>query len=82
MMGRVRWWAMYFTSCAVGYLLAAVMLLLGFRHARSPFELARTTARSHAADAEFKDGPYLAPVTLLASLVVLAVGAMLVWRLS
>lgn len=75
---------MYLTSVSVGYALAVVTLALGFRYARSPFELARTTARSHAADAESKVGPYLAPVTFLA-LILLAgtvVGALLVRRFS
>lgn len=75
---------MYVTSCSVGYMLAAAMLALGFRYKRSPFELARTTARSHAADAECKVGPYLAPVTLIACvlLAVTVAGALLIRWLS
>ena len=74
---------MYLTSVSIGYVLAAVMLALGFRYRRSPFELARLTARSHAADAAAKVGPYLAPVTLAAAaLFVLAAGALLGWLLS
>jgi len=70
---------MYVTSVSVGYVLAAVMLALGFRYRRSPFELARLTARSHAADAAAKVGPYLAPVTFVAGLIGMVVfGALLI----
>jgi hypothetical protein len=68
---------MYLTSVSIGYVLAVVMLAIGFRYRRSPFELARLTARSQAADAAAKVGPYLAPVTfvgILLATAMLAVG--------
>jgi hypothetical protein len=75
---------MYLTSVSIGYTLAAAMLALGFRYTRSPFELARITARSHAADAAYKVGPYLAPVTVVALLLLAATvaGALLIRWLS
>jgi len=66
MMAKLRYRAMYVTSTGVGYLLAGVMLMLGARFREDVRAIVRETAREHAAAAERKEGPYLAPVTMLA----------------
>ena len=78
-MPRVRWWSMYLTSCAVGYLLAGVLWTLGQRwHEPVRVQITRT-ARGHAEDAEHRVGPYLAPVTFAVFLILAAVfGALLI----
>lgn len=67
---RLRFYAMYATSTAVGFILWGTMVLVGGGRVHGARELIRYTARHHAIDAARKRGPYLAPVTLLACLLV------------
>lgn len=71
MMARVRWRSMYLLSCAVGYAMAGALWLLGQRWSESVTVMVTQVARGHAEDAEHQIGPYLAPVTALAFLVML-----------
>lgn len=81
MMARLRYRAMYLTSCAIGYTLAGALLLCGQRFRSPVAELVRGQARRHAVDAARKRGPYLAPITFVASLTVIeTLIAWLVWR--
>lgn len=70
---ELRYWSMYATSTACGYLAAAIMAVTGQRWKRSPVLMIRVTAIEHAEAAARKQGPYLAPVTLALALVLIVV---------
>lgn len=77
MMARLRYRSMYATSFACGYAAAALLWLCGQRWTVPAGTLIRTQARSHAEAAEHMDGPYLAPITLVAILIAGTVGGAL-----
>lgn len=80
---KFRWWSMYLLSCTLGYALGGVLLLFGQRFRRPVGALVRETAIQHANEAAVKQGPYLAPVAFVASLVAMTVlGVVLIRTLS
>ncbi len=80
MMARLRYRAMYVTSSAAGYLLAAVMILFGARWRVPVRSLIRATAREHAEAAARKEGPYYAPVTFAIAVVIGTLGGVVLVR--
>jgi hypothetical protein len=77
---HLRYWAMYAMSTAVGFMLWGAMALVGGGKVHGARELIRHTARQHAIDAARKRGPYLAPVTLVASLIIMTVSGIVLIR--
>lgn len=77
-MARIRWWAMYLTSCAIGYAIGGVQLAAGARFSKPLRELVDPVARGHAEDAANKIGSYLAPFTFLIPFAAIAALALIV----
>lgn len=67
-MSRVRWWAMYLLSSAVGYSTAGLLMALGWRWTKPVSQLVRGQATEHADAAREMTGPYMAPVMFVAAL--------------
>lgn len=72
---RLRFRSMYALSYAIGWLVALTIAALDYgRLPRRASLLIRCVARAHAVDAARKRGPYLAPISVLA-IVLLALAA-------
>lgn len=78
MTARIRWWAMFLTSCAIGYVIGGVQLAAGARFSKPLRELVEPVARGHAEDAANKIGPYMAPFTFLLPFAAIGALALLV----
>lgn len=75
-MTRVLWWAMYLLSAGIGYALGLGSMLLGYRYTKPLRELVVPQARQHADEAARREGPYLAPFTVLIPFAAIAVLAL------